>query len=177
MKIKLTKKLSGVLLSMAMLLSMSVFAMAEDTAAPADTSAPAVADTVYDTGTVAGDVYDPSVPGIQINGAAVVFPDTPPCIDAQGRILVPVRFVSENLGAEVTWDGSTNTATIVKDDLTVKFTTAVKTYTVNDEAKEMDTTAVNVEGRVLVPVRYVSEALGATVEWDAATKTADITLQ
>jgi len=49
---------------------------------------------------------------VVVNGSRINFPDAQPFIDENGRTQVPVRFVSEALGADVGWDGKTKTVTI-----------------------------------------------------------------
>ena len=61
-------------------------------------------------------------PQVRVNGYLVDFPDGKPFINEDARTLIPVRFVTEALGAKVTWDGSTLTAGITKDGTTVEIT-------------------------------------------------------
>ncbi len=83
--------------------------------------------------------------------------DVPPVILEQ-RTLVPIRAVAEALGAEVEWDHATKTATITLDG-------KVLTMTLGDLIEGMDVPAQGIDGRIMVPLRYVSEALGAYVMW------------
>jgi hypothetical protein len=94
-----------------------------------------------------------------------------PFIDSNNRTLVPVRAVSENLGATVAWDGANKTVTITKDSTVLKLQIDSKTITVNGAAKEMDTAAVLVNGSTFVPIRPIAENLGYTVGYDNATGT------
>lgn len=82
------------------------------------------------------------------------------------RLMVPLRSLSEALGAEVTYDGSTRTATIVKGDITLKldFTTG-KAYK-NGNLLAMDPGPQLVNDRTMVPIRWISEAFGNPVSWD-----------
>ena len=113
---------------------------------------------------------------IVCNGEKVVFPDTQPYIDSQGRTMVPSRFVGEELGAVVSWDGAKNEATFERGSDILVLCVGSEEYTINGAAKQMDTVAVNVEGRVIVPARYVAEAFGARVEWNDTIKTVYIML-
>ncbi len=79
---------------------------------------------------------------------------------------VPIRFVSENLGADVSYDAVTKTASIELDGKTVEFTTG---------KAEDNKAPFIVNGRMLVPVRYVSENLGANVIWSEEDKSIQIT--
>jgi len=106
-----------------------------------------------------------------VNGNRVNFPDAEPFIDDNGRTQVPVRFVSEALGAEVSWEGSTKTVTISQGDKEIKIVIGKKDYTINGEKNLMDTEALLKEDRTFVPVRFVSEGLGARVDWDPAVRT------
>jgi hypothetical protein len=54
-------------------------------------------------------------PSVRVNDLLVSFPDTQPYIDGSNRTMLPVRFVTESLGAEVSWDQNTQTAIIVLD--------------------------------------------------------------
>jgi hypothetical protein len=108
---------------------------------------------------------------VVVNGDRVNFPDAEPFIDDNGRTQVPVRFVSEALGAEVGWEGSTKTVTISQGDKEIKIVIGKKDYTINGEKNLMDTEALLKEDRTFVPIRFVSEGLGARVEWDAAVRT------
>jgi hypothetical protein len=113
---------------------------------------------------------------IRVNGYLVEFPDTQPYVDKNNRTMVPIRFVSEALGATVDWDNPTKTATVSKDGISVDVTIGKKTITITDAdgkvtTKEMDTEAVTTGERTMVPVRFVAEALGAWVSWSSAFNT------
>lgn len=112
---------------------------------------------------------------VYVNKVKVDFPDQEPYVDINGRTLVPVRFVSEALGANVDWDGNQQTVTITKDQNKIVLTINKKTIIVNGIEKAMDTAAVATDqGRTMVPVRFVSEALGQPVGWDQDTYSAYI---
>ncbi|AUG57080.1 copper amine oxidase N-terminal domain-containing protein [Acetivibrio saccincola] len=108
---------------------------------------------------------------VVVNGDRVNFPDAEPFIDDNGRTQVPVRFVSEALGAEVGWEGSTKTVTISQGDKEIEIVIGKKDYTINGEKNLMDTEALLKEDRTFVPIRFVSEGLGARVDWDPAVRT------
>ena len=114
---------------------------------------------------------------VVVNGKNISFPDTQPCLDANNRVQVPVRFVSEALGATVTWVASNKSVVLIKDKNKVVLYADKKDYTVNGVKKTMDTIATNKNGRILVPVRFVSEALGAVVTWDGKTHTVTISIK
>ncbi len=114
---------------------------------------------------------------VKVNGGKLVFPDTKPLLDENDRVQVPVRFVSEALGATVKWVSKSKSVEIANGTDKVILYDSKKDYIVNGTKKTMDTVATNKNGRILVPIRFVSEALGATVTWDGKTSTVNITIK
>lgn len=89
------------------------------------------------------------------------------------RTFVPVRFVGERLGAKVDWDNDTQTVIVEKDGHKIEMAIGSNTYYLDGEAKTLDapaefTPSTNGNSRTMVPIRFVSEALGYQVEWDQA---------
>ncbi|MDP5273005.1 stalk domain-containing protein [Chengkuizengella axinellae] len=82
------------------------------------------------------------------------------------RTFLPMRFLSEALGAEVEWDGPTDTVTITEEDRELILVIGEKTIWINGEAVEIDVAPVLTEDeRTFLPVRAVAEALGRYVNW------------
>ncbi len=81
------------------------------------------------------------------------------------RTMVPVRAVSENFGAEVSWNDLEQKVTIVSGDITVELIINSDIAKVNGEEKKLDTPAITVNGRTMVPLRFVGEALNKSVEY------------
>lgn len=100
--------------------------------------------------------------------------DVPPVI-TDGRTLVPVRALFESLGATVGWDDATQTATATKGGTVISMQIGSQTAYVNGAATSLDVPAQTVDGRTMVPARFVAESLGAQVEWDAANDQVKIT--
>jgi hypothetical protein len=98
----------------------------------------------------------------QHNGQHRTLPVAP--IIENESTLVPVRFIAEALGADVSWEAATETAVIVLDGKTLRIT-------IGQMAAGMTTPAVNRNGNILVPLRYVGEAFGCEFEFDGATGT------
>jgi hypothetical protein len=91
--------------------------------------------------------------------------DQPP-VSVDGRTLVPLRAIFEALGAEVKWDDKTKTVTATKDDTLISLTIDSVDAWINGTKTKLDVPAQLINGKTMVPIRFVSEALGAKVEWD-----------
>jgi len=85
--------------------------------------------------------------------------------------MVPLRVISESLGAEVYWDQEKQTATILKENTVLSMTVNQSYALVNEGSVPLDASAENKQGRVMVPLRFVSEQLGLNVNWEQATRT------
>ncbi|WP_145950351.1 copper amine oxidase N-terminal domain-containing protein [Paenibacillus sp. Y412MC10] len=105
---------------------------------------------------------------VLLDGKKISFPDAKPFQDAQGSVMVPIRFVSEALGAKVGWTKNNGQVAVQVNngDHTVNMTVGQTTATVNGKAKSYGTKIVLQKNRTFVPLRLVSEGLGQTVEWD-----------
>lgn len=93
--------------------------------------------------------------------------DTPPVIEG-GYTLVPLRAIFEALGAEVHWDEKTRTVTGSKGTATVKLVVGEKTAYVGGKPVTLDVAGKMINGRTMVPLRFIGEALGARVDWNDA---------
>lgn len=102
---------------------------------------------------------------VTLDGQAISFPDQDP-LEQSGRVMVPVNAILEALGAEVTWDKTAKTVTAVLNDQTLVLQIGSSTATVNGETLDIDAPAIILNSRTLVPVRFISEGLGLTVDWD-----------
>ncbi len=109
-----------------------------------------------------------NTPSVTVNGEKLEFTDNvTPFIDEQSeRTLVPMRDIFEAVGAVVQWDESTQTVIAVKDSSFVTLQIGSEKAFVNSEEKQLDVKALIKDDRTFVPLRFVSEALGAEVEWD-----------
>ena len=134
--------------------------------------------TLLATGAMAASATDATGPDVRVNGELVNFPDGQPYVDANSRTMIPVRFVTEALGAKVSWDGPNQTAVIEKDGTTVKIKIGSTDLTIIKSGKtntvKMDTAAVVKDGRTYVPIRFVAEALGAKVDYSGTYYTVGI---
>lgn len=124
---------------------------------------------------------------VTFNGKQIQF-DQPPIIQ-DGRTLVPLRAIFEEIGADVEWDSRGKTITATKNNIEIGYAPATirgVNITIvlqidspimykNGGKIELDTSAKIVGNRTLVPVRAVTEAFECDVNWDDASKTVNIT--
>ena len=110
---------------------------------------------------------------VTVDGVPLSF-DVEPII-RDGRTLVPIRTIFERLGASVEWDTTTRTITAIKSDQVIRLTIGSTHASVNNRTVALDIPAEIINNRTLVPVRFVSEALGANVDWRADLQTVVIT--
>lgn len=109
---------------------------------------------------------------VYIDGTKIEFDVQPQIIN--GRTMVPMRKIFEELGAVVDWDDSTQTAMGTKENTVVKFTINDYTMYKNESANALDVPAQLIDGRTLIPLRAVSEAYDCQVGWDGNTSTISI---
>lgn len=110
---------------------------------------------------------------VLVNGESLSF-DAPAQI-VQDRVLVPMRAIFEKLGARISWDGDTQTITADKGGTNISLTIGKETASVNYNRVPLDVPAMITNDRTLVPLRFISESLGASVDWDAANSQVRIT--
>lgn len=120
------------------------------------------------TNTAAGSI------GVSINGRSVSF-DVSPFVNAQNRTMVPIRFISEELGSQVSWISAEQKVTIRHQGQEIELWIGKPDAKVNGSTVTMDTQAVLVNGRTMVPLRFISESFGANVEWQASNRMVVIT--
>ena len=116
-----------------------------------------------------------------VDGKTIRFPDAPAFVDGNGRTQIPVRYVGEAMGMLVQWENKARRATFSMEmsglARHVDFYIGSDVFYVKDApdnipvSKKMNTTAFVRDSRTYVPVRYLAEAFGATVQWDSATRT------
>jgi len=83
-----------------------------------------------------------------------------------GRTFVPIRLVAETFGAEVGWDGNLREVTIKQDTKVIKLRIGSKTATIDGKSYELEAAPYIKSGRTMVPIRFISEALGLSVYWE-----------
>jgi len=113
---------------------------------------------------------------VTLNGNPIQFSDTQPILE-QGRVLVPLRSIFEKMGAEVNWNGKLKQVEAKQNSKVICLPLNGKYAFVNGVAYEIDVLPRLDGGRTFVPLRFLSQALGANVNWDKATSHVAITTQ
>jgi len=109
---------------------------------------------------------------VSVNGKLQYYDQ--PAIVSNGAVLVPLKGLFGSLGAQTAWDGAAQTVTATKGDLTIRLTIGSKKAYVGGREVALSVPAAVLRGRTYVPLRFVGEALGADVQWDAKLRTANI---
>ncbi|RUS46743.1 copper amine oxidase N-terminal domain-containing protein [Cohnella sp. AR92] len=94
----------------------------------------------------------------------------------ENRMLIPLRSVSEKMGAEVAWDSKSKDITIIKGDVVIVLKVDSKIVYVNQKEVQIDVPAYLENSRTFVPLRFVSQVMGAEVEWSQAAQSATVSL-
>ncbi len=114
---------------------------------------------------------------VQLDGQALTFTDAYPQVEDQ-RIFLPFRAVFEAMGADVDYEGATQTVVAVRDGRTLRMVIGAKEATVTEDGVTttlpMDVAAFARSGRTYVPVRFAAQAFDCAVGWDGSAKTAVI---
>lgn len=101
---------------------------------------------------------------VLVNGKNVLFDQNPKIIN--GRVMVPMRAILEQMGVLIEWDNSTNTLTAKKDNKTLLLQQDSATAIMDGQPIGMDVPVQVIEGRTFAPTRYIAEWLGAKINWD-----------
>jgi hypothetical protein len=109
---------------------------------------------------------------VVVKGNIIKF-DAPPYIKG-GKTIVPIRAITEELGAEVVWDENTQSVTVTKDGVVVVITMGSSTATVNGVETDMGASAAANCGRSFIPLRFLAETFGLEVDWDGENELIDI---
>ncbi|MBV6716227.1 copper amine oxidase N-terminal domain-containing protein [Paenibacillus chitinolyticus] len=107
-------------------------------------------------------------PQADIDGQKTVMPAAPILI--KDTSMVPFRFLGELLGAEVTWENSTQTVTLKGNDRTVTLSVGQPEANVNGVSTVLDQPAAIVNETTLVPLRFIAESLNRNIAYDNASK-------
>lgn len=111
---------------------------------------------------------------VLVEGNELAF-DQPPVIE-EGRTLVPFRAIAEATGATVDWDNDSQTVTCSLGNKIVQLTINSNKMITSEGEITLDVPAKIINSRTMVPLRALSESLGAKVDWDGATSTVNISM-
>lgn len=120
-----------------------------------------------------GQPFKPGSILVLVNARPVTF-DVAPYIDANNRVMVPLRAIVEALGARVDYEARTKTITITRAGKKSVFAVGSTTAVFDGTAVTLDTFPVIKDGRAMVPARFTAESVGAEVRWDGGTRTVTI---
>lgn len=88
----------------------------------------------------------------------------------QGRTMVPARIIAETFGADVNWVDTENKVLITLGDKNISLVIGDMFAKVNDETVALDVPSVETNGRTLLPLRFISEALGFDIKYMPSTQ-------
>ena len=115
---------------------------------------------------------------VQLDGQEIAFTDAQP-VAKDGRTYVPFRALFQAMGAEVSYDGATQTVTAARNGKQVAFVLGSRDIQVTENGQTktatVDAASYAENGRTLVPVRFAAECFGMNVGWDPWYKTVVIT--
>jgi hypothetical protein len=132
-------------------------------------------------GTVSAQTNDRSVNLIiggsqaKINGKSVTM--SAPAQVVGGSTMVPLRFISEAFGCDVQWDSHLSTATVTLVDQIIEAPVGQNYAVINGEKTEVQVPAQLINGSTYVPLRFISENLGAKVDYNTNTRAIAIAMK
>ncbi len=105
---------------------------------------------------------------VYLNGEKIAVPVAP--MLENSRVLVPIRVISENIGAVVNYTAKDKKIEIINGALVINLQIGSQRATVSGKAETLDTMPKVINGTTLVPLRFVGESLGLEVNWNNTTK-------
>lgn len=108
------------------------------------------------------------------DGSKLVFADAAPFRDKQGIVFVPLRFVNDSLDAKALWEEKSKSVSIEGNGNAAELAVGSRVARVNGSERDIGAAVTVRNGRVYVPIRWVSEVLDRKVVWDADNATVHI---
>jgi hypothetical protein len=96
---------------------------------------------------------------------------------SNGRFLAPVLYLADALNAQTSWDAATRTITVIKGGTTIELAVGSMAIATNGKTSQMDVSPLIEDGRTYLPARYVAEALGYKVSWEAEAQAITVSQQ
>ena len=91
-----------------------------------------------------------------------------------GRTLVPIRAIIEAFEGVVGWDGATQTVKLTMDDDVISLVIDNKTAYLNNISHTLDVAPTVINGRTMLPIRFIAEGFNLGVAWEGNTQTVTI---
>ena len=91
-----------------------------------------------------------------------------------GRTLVPIRAIIENMGGTVEWNSEARESVLTYGEDVIRLTIDSQTAYLNDSASTLDTAPTIINGRTMLPIRFIAEGFGFDVDWDQEERTITI---
>ena len=91
------------------------------------------------------------------------------------RTLLPVRAIVEAMGGTAEWNESERTVTLTKGKDVIRLVIDEPEAYLNDEAEVLDSPPVIINGRTMLPIRFIAESFNFSVEWKGEESTVIIT--
>ncbi|ETT56218.1 N-acetylmuramoyl-L-alanine amidase [Paenibacillus sp. FSL P4-0338] len=114
-------------------------------------------------------------PTIVLDGQAIPMQKKDKVEIINGSVMVPLRIIAENMGMGVIWNQQAGTVTIPKESGSVELTIGHKEALIDGTSHSLSTAPRNHSGTTLVPLRFISEAMGVQVSWDNSRKVVGLT--
>lgn len=122
-----------------------------------------------------GSAYAMEPVGVSVDENPVSFTDQTAIFDSEkDTVFIPLRAICEELGARVEWDASAQTALVTLMNKKVKLPINSNRGTINDKELVLSSNAIIMNGRTMVPVDFMQQALGSKATWNANTKSVSI---
>ncbi len=115
-------------------------------------------------------------PMMEINGVQKEIDDgrgTKPIVN-NDRTLVPIRAIIEAFGGTVGWDNNTRTVTLTLEDDLIKLTIDSTVANFNNQGTTLDVAPTVINGRTMLPIRFIAESFNLGVAWESNTRTVSI---
>lgn len=107
---------------------------------------------------------------VNLDGQVLTFPDTQPQLMYSDNVMVPVRPVLEHMGGEVHWNSATKTVTANVKGKEIELKIYEPVATVDGKYLDLQNAPVMVDGRTVIPMRFLVDAFGAEVNWSETDK-------
>lgn len=113
-------------------------------------------------------------PIMTVDGTQTAIENGTSPIVLHNRTILPVRMIIETMGGTVLWDDATKTATLQYKQNEISMTVDSTTAYVNGEAKTLDVAPTIIKEQIMLPIRFIAENFGFTVDWEKQTQTVSI---